>query len=58
MRHSFAALYLDADGSLGDLQQVMGHADSRTTQRYGRARNGSCGPPGEVVAAYLAARHC
>ena len=56
MRHSFAALYLDAGGSLGDLQQVMGHADSRTTQRYGQARQGSGGPPGEVVAAYLAAR--
>jgi len=56
MRHSFAALYLDAGGSLGDLQQVMGHADSRTTQRYGRARHGAGGPPGEVVAAYLAAR--
>jgi integrase/recombinase XerD len=54
LRHSFAALYLDAGGSLGDLQQVMGHADPRTTQRYGRARHG--GPPGEVVAAYLAAR--
>jgi integrase/recombinase XerD len=56
MRHSFAALYLDAGGSLGDLQQVMGHADSRTTQRYGRAKHGAGGPPGEVVAAYLAAR--
>jgi site-specific recombinase XerD len=56
MRHSFAALYLDAGGSLGDLQQVMGHADSRTTQRYGRSRHGSGGPPGEVVAAYLTAR--
>ena len=54
LRHSFAALYLDAGGSLGDLQQVMGHADPRTTQRYGQARHG--GPPGDVVAAYLAAR--
>ena len=57
MRHSFAALYLDAGGSLGDLQQVMGHADPRTTQRYGQARHGPGGPPGEVVAAYLAAQH-
>jgi integrase/recombinase XerD len=55
LRHSFAALYLDAGGSLGDLQQVMGHADPRTTQRYGQARHGP-GSPGEVVAAYLAAR--
>jgi integrase/recombinase XerD len=55
LRHSFAALYLDAGGSLGDLQQVMGHADPRTTQRYGQARHGP-GNPGDVVAAYLAAR--
>jgi integrase/recombinase XerD len=55
LRHSFAALYLDAGGSLGDLQQVMGHADPRTTQRYGQAHHGP-GSPGDVVAAYLAAR--
>jgi integrase/recombinase XerD len=56
LRHSFAALYLDAGGSLGDLQQVMGHADPRTTQRYGQARHGPGGSPGDVVADYLAAR--
>jgi integrase/recombinase XerD len=55
MRHSFASLYLDAGGSLSDLQRVMGHADPRTTQRYDRARHGLGGSPGEVVAAYLAA---
>ena len=36
MRHSFATLYLDAGGSLDDLQQVMGHTDPRTTRRYDR----------------------
>jgi len=56
LRHSFAALYLDAGGSLSDLQRVMGHADPRTTQRYGQARHGPSAPPAEVVAAYLAAR--
>jgi integrase/recombinase XerD len=55
MRHSFASLYLDAGGSLSDLQRVMGHADPRTTQRYDRARHGLGGSPGEAVAAYLAA---
>jgi integrase len=56
MRHSFATLYLDAGGSLGDLQKVMGHADPRTTRRYDRARHLTTRSPGDVVAAYLAAR--
>jgi integrase/recombinase XerD len=55
MRHSFAMLYLDAGGSLGDLQQVMGHADPRTTRRYDRSRR-AARAPGDVVAAYLASR--
>ena len=38
MRHSFATLYLDAGGSLSELQEVMGHADPRTTRRYDRER--------------------
>jgi integrase len=55
MRHSFATLYLDAGGSLSDLQRVMGHADARTTRRYDRARRALDRSPGDVVAAYLAA---
>jgi integrase/recombinase XerD len=55
MRHSFATLYLDAGGSLSDLQEVMGHADSRTTRRYDRERHTPSRSPGDVVAAYLAA---
>jgi site-specific recombinase XerC len=39
MRNSFAALYLDAGGSLRDLQGAMGHAGPRATQRYDRARH-------------------
>jgi hypothetical protein len=39
LRHSFAALYLDAGRSLRDLQNAMGYADPRTTQRYDRARH-------------------
>jgi len=56
MRHSFAALYLDAGGSLSELQQVMGHADPRTTRRYDRSRQMTDRSPGDVVAAYLAAQ--
>ena len=37
MRHSFAALYLDACRSLRDLQSAMGYADPRATQRYDQA---------------------
>ena len=51
MRHSFATLYLDAGGSLGDLQKVMGHAGPRTTRRYDRARQLASRSPGDVVAA-------
>jgi integrase/recombinase XerD len=39
MRHSFAALYLDAGRSLRDLQSAMGYADPRATQRYDQARH-------------------
>ena len=56
MRQSFARLYLDAGGSLRDLQAAMGHADPRTTRRYDRARNATGRSPGYVVAAYLAAQ--
>ena len=55
MRRSFATLYLDAGGSLSDLQEVMGHTDPRTTRRYDRARQAPSRSPGDVVAAYLAA---
>jgi integrase/recombinase XerD len=54
LRHTFATLYLEAGGSLGDLQIAMGHADPRTTRRYDRARSFPTRSPGHVVAAYLA----
>ncbi len=58
MRHSFATLYLDAGGSLRDLQAAMGHTDPRATRRYDRARRTPGRAPGHVVAAYLAAPAC
>lgn len=53
MRHSFATLYLDAGGSLRDLQDAMGHADPRTTRRYDRARFSLDRAPGYALAGYL-----
>jgi integrase/recombinase XerD len=54
MRHSFATLYLDAGGSLRDLQDAMGHADPATTRRYDRSRHSLDRSPGYVLAGYLA----
>ncbi|OYX27599.1 MAG: integrase, partial [Hydrogenophilales bacterium 32-62-9] len=34
LRHSFASLLVNAGRSLYEVQQVLGHADSRVTQRY------------------------
>jgi integrase/recombinase XerD len=59
MRCSFAGLYLDAGGSLRDLQNALGHADPRTTRRYDRGPDPDDSAPGDrapgdLVAAYLA----
>jgi integrase/recombinase XerD len=56
LRHSFATLYLEAGGSLRDLQTAMGHAAPRTTRRYDGAWAAADRAPGQVVAAYLAAQ--
>lgn len=34
LRHSFASMLVNAGRSLYEVQQVLGHADSRVTQRY------------------------
>lgn len=54
VRHTFATLYLDAGGSMRDLQDAMGHADPRTTRRYDRARYTLDRSPGYLLASYLA----
>ena len=40
-------------GSLSELQEVMGHADPRTTRRYDRERQPPSRSPGDLLAAYL-----
>lgn len=54
MRHTFATLYLNAEGNLRDLQDAMGHKDPRTTRRYDRARGILDRSPGYKLAEYLA----
>src|SRR5262249_41023785 len=36
MRHTFACQWIEHDGSLAALQQLLGHASVETTQRYAR----------------------
>jgi len=38
LRHTAATLALDADAPLDRVQDLLGHADPRTTMRYARAR--------------------
>lgn len=51
LRHTFATLGLDAGASLRDMQDALGHADTRTTRRYDRARNTLARDPALLVAA-------
>lgn len=54
LRHTCATLALDAGASLRDVQDLLGHADPRTTRRYDRARQNLDRSPAYLVGGVLA----
>lgn len=53
LRHTTATLALDAGAPLHRVQDLLGHADPRTTQRYNRARQALDGHAAYSLADYL-----
>lgn len=54
LRHTFVTLSLAAGAKLEDVQDGVGHADPRTTQRYNRLRDQLDRHPAHLLAAHLA----
>lgn len=55
LRHACATLSLDTGASLRDVQDLLGHQDSRTTRRYDRARHNLDRSPSYALATLLPA---
>jgi integrase/recombinase XerD len=53
LRHTCATLALDAGAPLRDVQDLLGHADPRTTRRYDRSRENLDRSASYKVAAFL-----
>ncbi|WP_412544145.1 tyrosine-type recombinase/integrase [Longispora sp. K20-0274] len=56
LRHTCATLALDAGAALRDVQDLLGHADPRTTRRYDRARFSLDRSPSHQLALLLPTR--
>jgi integrase/recombinase XerD len=54
LRHTVATAALDAGAPLRDVQDLLGHADPRTTRRYDRARGSLDRSPAYLIAGLFA----
>ena len=54
LRHTVATAALDAGAPLRDVQDLLGHADPRTTRRYDRSRGSLDRSPAYLIAGLFA----
>jgi site-specific recombinase XerD len=54
LRHTVATAALDAGAALRDVQDLLGHADPRTTRRYDRSRGSLDRSPAYLIASLFA----
>jgi integrase len=49
LRHSFASLLINQDHSLYEVQELLGHSNPRTTQRYAHLKSQKLAQTAETV---------